>query len=87
MIVSLPVLSCRRQKNVFKSIHRQLINCFFSFVQGMLAVMDPATSWSAKWSHHRNHAPGCYALAVQAELPQNIVELLESHGVTVREDD
>ena len=53
----------------------------------MLAVMDPATSWSAKWSHHRNHAPGCYALAVQAELPQNIVELLESHGVTVREDD
>ena len=33
--------------------------------QGMVAVIDPATSWSAKWQHLRKSAPGCYALSVE----------------------
>ena len=31
----------------------------------MVAVIDPATSWSAKWQHLRKSAPGCYALSVE----------------------
>ena len=53
----------------------------------MLAVIDPSTSWAAKWNHHRTHVPGCYALAVQAELPEEILEILERNGITLREDD
>lgn len=53
----------------------------------MVAVMDPTTSWTAKWTHHKTHAPGCYALAVHAELPEHILEILESHGVAPRHDD
>lgn len=65
------------------------INYYFSlsFKQGMVAVIDPTTSWAAKWTHHKKHVPGCYALAVQSNLPQYISEILESNGIQPIQDD
>jgi transcription elongation factor SPT4 len=58
-----------------------------SLMQGIAAIMDPATSWAAKWTHHRKHAAGCYALSVHASLPPHIEEILDNHGVVVRQDE
>lgn len=55
-------------------------------VQGMLAVVDPEGSWTSKWTHHRKHVPGCYALSVESSLQPHIEEILENHGVKVRND-
>lgn len=59
----------------------------FLMMQGIAAIMDPATSWAAKWTHHRKHAAGCYALSVHASLPPHIEEILDNHGVVVRQDE
>jgi transcription elongation factor SPT4 len=56
-------------------------------LQGLSAVMDPATSWCAKWMRARKYVPGCYALAVVSDLPSNILELLENEGVQLRSDE
>jgi transcription elongation factor SPT4 len=53
-------------------------------LQGMIAVVDPASSWSAKWLHLRTKVPGCYALAVNSEPPPHIEEIMESNGVKLR---
>jgi len=62
--------------------------CFQLFcVQGIVAVVDPTTSWAARWLHHRKHVPGCYALKVQAELPAHVHDILDHHGIVLRQDD
>lgn len=58
-----------------------------SALQGMVAVVDPSTSWAARWLHHRKHVAGCYALTVEADLPQHIMEILDSQGIVLRQDD
>ena len=47
----------------------------------MVAVVDPKTSWCAKWTHLRKFVPGCYALAAPTELPQHIEDILDTHGI------
>lgn len=48
-------------------------------------MIDPKASWAAKWLHHRNHVPGCYAISVDVDqLPQNIEDILADHGVKWR---
>ena len=46
--------------------------CASRLPQGMVAVVDPKTSWCAKWTHLRHFVPGCYALAAPTALPQHI---------------
>lgn len=62
-------------------------DCTTTEFQGMVAVIDPEKSWAAKWTHHKKHVPGCYALAVQSDLPQHITEILESNGIQPIQDD
>lgn len=52
--------------------------------QGLLTVIDPATSWSAKWLHLKKRTPGCYALAVNADVPQHIEDILDAEGIKLQ---
>ncbi|KAK9835377.1 hypothetical protein WJX81_005817 [Elliptochloris bilobata] len=49
---------------------------------GMVAVLDPTSSWAAKWLHVGKRMPGCYALRVQADLPQHIEDILDNNNIT-----
>ena len=53
----------------------------------MVAVVDPASSWSAKWLHLRNAVPGCYALSAANEVPPHIEDILDNRGVKWRRAD
>lgn len=53
----------------------------------MAAIVDPSTSWTAKWQRSSKYVPGCYALAVQSDVPAHIMDILENHGITLRQDD
>lgn len=54
-------------------------------VQGLVSIVDPKSSWCAKWLHHRKHVPGCYALSVEVDqLPQHIEDILADQGIKWR---
>lgn len=62
----------------------RVFDCTTSEFKGMVSVIDPKTSWCAKWLHIKKFVPGCYALSVQAELPQHIEDILENRGIKWR---
>uniref|UniRef100_A0A7S1TIX5 Spt4/RpoE2 zinc finger domain-containing protein n=1 Tax=Compsopogon caeruleus TaxID=31354 RepID=A0A7S1TIX5_9RHOD len=48
---------------------------------GLFSVMRPLESWVAKWQRIVKLRSGCYALSVEGELPEDIIEeMLENGG-------
>ncbi|KAI3425004.1 hypothetical protein D9Q98_008385 [Chlorella vulgaris] len=62
----------------------RVFDCTTSEFKGMVSVVDPKSSWCAKWLHLKNFVPGCYALSVQTDLPQHIEDILENRGIKWR---
>eukprot|EP01128_Nolandella_sp_AFSM9_P001587 TRINITY_DN11808_c0_g1_i1.p1 TRINITY_DN11808_c0_g1~~TRINITY_DN11808_c0_g1_i1.p1 ORF type:complete len:131 (-),score=10.69 TRINITY_DN11808_c0_g1_i1:223-585(-) len=52
---------------------------------GVIAMMDTANSWVAKWQGHKSiYIPGVYAVSVSGILPQHFIERMESKGLIYR---
>jgi hypothetical protein len=49
----------------------------------LVSITRPLDSWVAKWQRVARLVPGCYAIAVRAALPEDIVEELEEKGLLV----
>lgn len=51
--------------------------------EGLLSVINPAVSWTARWNHAARKIPGCYAISVERneELEEDI------GGMQPQEDD
>jgi len=41
--------------------------------------------FQAKWQRNSKHLPGVYAVRVQGQLPQDIIDDLEARGIKVKE--
>ncbi|GJQ12632.1 hypothetical protein GpartN1_g4423.t1 [Galdieria partita] len=54
-----------------------------SLFSGLVSVTRPLDSWVAKWQRVSRLVPGCYAIAVRAALPEDILEELEEKGLEV----
>ncbi|GJD06242.1 Transcription elongation factor SPT4 [Galdieria sulphuraria] len=54
-----------------------------SLFSGLVSVTRPLDSWVAKWQRVSRLVPGCYAIAVRAALPEDILEELEEKGLQV----
>jgi len=52
--------------------------------EGFMAIIDPQQSWAAKWQHHRDMLPGCYAITIRGA--QN-TEHYGGDGDAANEDD
>ncbi|KAK9789547.1 hypothetical protein WJX73_005977 [Symbiochloris irregularis] len=48
--------------------------------QGIITVINPASSWAAKWLHMGHSTPGCYALSVRGDLTQEIEDVLRENN-------
>jgi len=55
--------------------------CTTPHFQGMLTIMDPQASWTAKWTHSRHFVPGVYALSIQEKVPEHIEEILVDNKI------
>ena len=51
------------------------------FYQGCVALMQPKQSWVARWQKVQNFIPGCYAVKVAADIPDEVDELCAEAGV------
>eukprot|EP00871_Galdieria_phlegrea_P002553 jgi/Galph1/3299/GphlegSOOS_G1978.1 len=54
-----------------------------SLFSGLISVTKPLDSWVAKWQRVSRLVPGCYAIAVRAALPEDLIEELEEKGIQV----
>ncbi|GAA5823509.1 hypothetical protein JCM11251_000662 [Rhodosporidiobolus azoricus] len=67
----------------------RILMCTTGQFDGVIALIEPKESWVAKWQRNDKHVPGCYAVRVTGQLPEDIVEDLEARGhkVNSRETD
>lgn len=47
---------------------------------GMIACLDPKQSWAARWLRISKAIPGCYALSVTGELPEELIVICEENN-------
>lgn len=65
----------------------RVFDCTSANFDGMIAMMDPADSWVAKWQRVDNFARGMYAISVSGELPDAIKRMLREKDVPYRTRD
>ncbi|KAL3156167.1 hypothetical protein ABBQ32_012455 [Trebouxia sp. C0010 RCD-2024] len=84
-------MSCKLVKTYAQFVDRGCENCEWLHMEGdgtrvtdcttvnftgLIAIVDPAASWSAKWQHASKLKPGCYALDVQGAVPEHVDDLI-----------
>ena len=58
--------------------------CTSANFDGMLAMMKPDQSWTARWQGITTFVPGCYALRVRGTLASEHIVTLEDNGIRYR---
>ncbi|CAI8018460.1 Transcription elongation factor SPT4 [Geodia barretti] len=62
--------------------NREMIqDCTSSNFDGVISVMIPQESWVSKWQRIDRYVPGCYAMSVSGDLPQDVIDSLQDKGV------
>ncbi|MBW0493509.1 hypothetical protein O181_033224 [Austropuccinia psidii MF-1] len=58
----------------------KVLECTSGTFDGTVALMDPESSWVAKWQRINRYRPGLYAVRITGNLPEYIQTDLESQG-------
>eukprot|EP01102_Stenamoeba_stenopodia_P006275 TRINITY_DN1715_c0_g1_i1.p1 TRINITY_DN1715_c0_g1~~TRINITY_DN1715_c0_g1_i1.p1 ORF type:complete len:134 (-),score=18.44 TRINITY_DN1715_c0_g1_i1:107-508(-) len=64
----------------------RILSCTTSAFEGLIAMMDQAESWVAKWQrihgtfNGQQYVRGCYAISVSGRLPDDIIDQIRSAG-------
>jgi len=61
--------------------------CTSSNFEGMIALIDPQTSWVGKWQRVSNYVRGIYAARVSGPLPDDVADELAARDITYRPRD
>jgi transcription elongation factor SPT4 len=69
---------------VLRGDREMMFECTSADFDGMVAMMQPNSSWVARYQAIGNFVPGCYALRVRGELPSQYQFTLEDNGIRYR---
>mmetsp|Transcript_2879 Transcript_2879/g.8798 ORF Transcript_2879/g.8798 Transcript_2879/m.8798 type:complete len:133 (+) Transcript_2879:91-489(+) len=58
----------------------QVMKCTSSSILGIYTLMQSKYSWVAKWQRTMKLRPGCYAIAIDAILPEDVEEQARQAG-------
>ena len=62
----------------------RVAECTTPSYSGVVSVIDPKSSWTAKWLRLGKMVPGCYALEINDDMPEGsqaeIEERMEGRG-------
>ncbi|EIN10146.1 transcription initiation protein spt4 [Punctularia strigosozonata HHB-11173 SS5] len=61
--------------------------CTTTYFDGVIAVIDPETSWVAKWQRTSKYVRGMYAVRVKGRVPEDVEAELEARGIRYRPRD
>ncbi|KAJ7179597.1 transcription elongation factor SPT4 [Mycena filopes] len=61
--------------------------CTTTHFDGVIAVVDPETSWVAKWQRTSKYVRGMYAIRVRGRIPEDVEHALENRGIRYRARD
>lgn len=59
----------------------RILDCTSTNFDGMIAMMDPADSWVARWQNIDNNVRGMYAISVSGDLPEYIKRIMRTRGI------
>ncbi|KIY72561.1 transcription initiation protein spt4 [Cylindrobasidium torrendii FP15055 ss-10] len=82
-------MGCPNCDNVLemKGSSDRVNSCTSIYWEGTIAVMEPETSWVAKWQRTRDYHRGVYAARVKGRLPEEIEDIITQKGFTYRPRD
>ena len=49
----------------------RVVECTTPSYSGVVSVIDPKSSWTAKWLRLGKMVPGCYALEINDDIPED----------------
>lgn len=58
--------------------------CTSSYYEGSIALLEPSTSWVAKWNGIADCVPGFYAIKVVGRMPEEYIATCVELGITSR---
>ncbi|KAJ3020015.1 transcription elongation factor spt4 [Thoreauomyces humboldtii] len=61
--------------------------CTSSSFDGMIAQLQPQSSWVAKWQRTDKFTKGMYAIRITGQLPQDVQDILSENQITYRPRD
>ncbi|GBE78949.1 Transcription elongation factor spt4 [Sparassis crispa] len=61
--------------------------CTTTHFDGVVAIIEPETSWVARWQRVSKYARGMYAARVKGRIPDDVEAELESRGIKYRPRD
>ncbi|KAI0922102.1 hypothetical protein AcV5_000484 [Taiwanofungus camphoratus] len=61
--------------------------CTTTHFDGVIAVIDPETSWVGRWQRISKYARGMYAVRVKGRIPEDVEGELEGRGIKYRPRD
>jgi len=62
-------------------------HCTTLYFDGVISVIDPETSWVARWQRTSKYVRGMYAVRVKGRIPEDVEAELESRGIKYRPRD
>ncbi|KAF8720407.1 hypothetical protein AX14_011004 [Amanita brunnescens Koide BX004] len=70
-----------------KGSTERITTCTTAYFDGFITVIDPESSWVARWQRTSKYVRGLYAVRVKGRIPEDVEAELESRGIKYRPRD